>query len=219
MKGSHILLALFICVAKLGAQETVTNMPRVVVVGNGEANFVGFTNTFVAQRDDDSAELQFNILVDDLMNAFPYWLDGETIAEGPRYTNSYAIGVHTLHAGVNAYQRLRFIHVPFEVVSPLDAMRRLRADLELTGVRENISDLRPVLRASERALERRDWRMAARRLQRFDERLSEYIDASTEHGAVLVERWSRAARAIENSLRPLRRGPLNPPVGSFPGPD
>jgi hypothetical protein len=67
-------------------------------------------------------------------------------------------------------------------------------------------------------LERRDWRVASRRLQRFDERLSEHIDANTAHSAVLLDRWSRAARAIEYGVRPLRPGSLKPPTGPFPGP-
>ena len=109
------------------------------------------------------------------------------------------------------------LQVPLEVISPLDATRRLRADLELAGVRENIDRLRPQLRLAERAIDHRNWSIGKRRLERFQNRAPKVIDVETESGAALVERWNDAAGHIIQSIRRIRKGDSTPD-GSFPGP-
>ena len=202
-----------------------TNVPppsKVFIVGNGSPDFLGFTNVYLTRRVQKTTTLEFHLGSDhdnegELLYFF--WYEGDTVvSEFPRFTNDYPHGQHTLHVAVSDNHDVNNLHVPLEVISPLNAVRRLRADLELTGVRENIARLRPHLRVAERAIQRRAWSVAQRRLQRFDARVSVYIDADSEAGAALIERWEEAARRIIQSIQPVRRaGPINPP-GVFPGP-
>jgi hypothetical protein len=224
MTRLKILFLAVVCCACVQAQEA-TNVPppsSIFIDGNGSRNFLGFTNVYLTRRAETNVSLRFHFGADhdeegELL--YFYWYDGETVvSEQSQYTNTYAHGLHTLRVALSDNREVVHVTVPLEIISPLDAIRRLRADLELTGVRENIAALRPLLRVAERAIERRDWRSAYRRLERFDERLSEDIDANTDQGAALVERWSRAARVIGTSVRPQRSGPLKPPIGPFPGP-
>jgi hypothetical protein len=225
MNFSRILVALLFCAATLCAQETVTNIPPPVdmlIDANGSREFLGFTNVYLTRRAESSVSIRMAFISSTDAEGEElhfFWLEGDMIvSELQLRTNVYARGLHTVHAAVSDSQESVHVYLPLEILSPLEALWRLRADLELTGVREDIAALRPLLRSAERALERRDWRVASRRLQRFDERLSEHIDANTAHSALLLDRWSRAARVIETSVGPRRSGPIKPPIGPFPGP-
>jgi len=207
------------------ARGDTTNVPppsKVFIGGNGSPDFLGFTNVYLTRRVQKTTTLEFHLGSDhdnegELLSFF--WYEGDTVvSEFPRFTNDYPHGLHTLHVRVSDNHDMNDLRVPLEVISPLDAVRRLRADLELTGVRENIARLRPHLRVAERAIQHRVWGVAQRRLQRFDARVSVYIDANSEAGAALVERWEEVARRIIQSIQPVRRGGPANPTGVFPVP-
>ena len=208
-------------VAGDGAETNVPPPSKLYIVGNGSANFLGFTNVYLTRRAEPTVALETHLGADhddegELL--YFYWYDGDTVASNlPRYTNDYAQGLHDIHVAVSDNRDLIELHVPLEVISPLDAVRRLRADLELAGVRENIDRLRPLLRVAERSMERHKWSVSERRLKRFQNRLSVQIDNDTEERAALIERWNEAARRIVQSIMRFRKGD-QAPSGVFPGP-
>jgi hypothetical protein len=218
-----LLLAGLSCLftTHLALAETNTPPPtKVFIHGNGAPDFLGFTNVYLLRRAEKTARLDFHLGADhddegELL--YFYWYEGDNVVSNlPRYTNDYAHGLHTLHVAVSDNRDVNDLHVPLEIISPLDAIRRLRADLELTGRRENIDSLRPLLYGAEKAIRRREWRVAQRRLQRFDERLSVYLDVNTEKGAALIARWEVAARRLGQSVQVIRKGDAAP-GGLFPG--
>jgi hypothetical protein len=207
------------------ARGDETNIPppsKMFIGGNGSPDFLGFTNVYLTRRVEKTTTLRFHLFSDQDAEGEPlyfYWYDGDTIAsEAAQYTNTYPHGLHTLHMRVSDNRDVLDLRVPLEVISPLDAMRRLRADLELAGVRENIAHLRPLLHGAERAVQRRHWSVAQRRLERFDSQVSVYIDNDEESGAALIERWVEAARDIIQGIQPIRRTGPGTPGGVFPGP-
>lgn len=211
----HILvLTVAGCIFALAANATAdgTNVPppsTVFIIGNGSPDFLGFTNVYLTRRNEKSVELESNLGADhdaggDVLSF--QWFDGDTVVSTlPRFTNDYSLGLHTLHVIVSDGTEALDLQVPIEIISPLDATRRLRADLELTGVRENIDKLRPLLRLAEKALDHRNWSIGKRRLEHFQRRLPKVIDTDTESGAALVARWDDAAGDIVQSVRRIRK--------------
>jgi len=221
-----IFLAVVGCIFVLAAEATAvgTNVPppsTVYIIGNGSPDFLGFTNVYLTRRNEKSVALESHLGADhdaggDIL--FFQWFDEDKVVSTlPRFTNDYSLGLQTLRVIVSDGVEMLDLQVPIEIVSPLDATRRLRADLELTGVRENIDHLRPLLRLAEKALDHRNWSIGKRRLEHFQRRLPKVIDVETEAGAALVGRWSDAAGDIVQSVRRIRKGDTSP-NGYFPGP-
>jgi hypothetical protein len=221
-----LLFAVAGCVCALAADATAggTNVPppsKVYIIGNGSPDFLGFTNVYLTRRNESSVALESHLGADhddegDIL--YFQWFDDGTVASNlPRFTNDYSQGLQTLRVIVSDGAEMLDLQVPLEVISPLDATRRLRADLELAGVRENIDRLRPLLRLAEKALDHRHWSIGKRRLERFQNRASKVIDTDGESGAALVERWNVAASHIIQSIRRIRKGDATP-SGVFPGP-
>lgn len=220
-----LLLAGLGCVLTTHLATAETNTPpptRIFIHGNGAPDFLGFTNVYLLRRAEKTALLDFHLGSThdaDGDQLFFQWFDEETVvSNAPRFTNDYTRGLHTLKVRVSDGAIMLDATAPLEIISPLDAIRRLRADLELTGVRENIDSLRPLLYGAENAIRRREWRVAQRRLQRFGERLSVYLDGDSEQGAALIARWDVAARRIGQSVQVIRKGDAAP-GGLFPGPN
>ncbi|HMJ89849.1 MAG TPA: hypothetical protein VK530_08530 [Candidatus Acidoferrum sp.] len=210
----------------MAGDDTATNTPPYsqIFVRGGPGDFVGLTNVIFIHRAFDTVEVLFDVGDDndadgDLMEF--HWSDnapGNVTSFAVRFTNDYAPGKYRVSANITDHKDTVFPTVDFEVISALQGMRMLLADVELTERHQQIKHLRAPLRLAEKAMERRNWNIATRRLERFKKGLTRHLSTQIEEEVQIIERWSDAAGTVQWAIQKLPRhpGPGAPP-GVFPG--
>lgn len=204
------------------AAETNVPPPSVIFVRGGATSWLDFPNVFIARRAQKSATVGFDFgsdIDDEGEQLYFQWFLDETLAsQAARFTNEFEQGLHTVHASVTDNRDIVSADSTVEVITPMDAIRRLRADVELSGVRERLNHLRPPLRYAEKAIQHRRWSSASRQLTVFGRRLARHLDPDTEEDLTLYNRWHDAAEELWGAVRHLPRNPNATPRGVFPGP-
>lgn len=217
----------FVNGAAAGGVATTNTPPpsRIFVRGLGPGDFLGLSNVQILHRTFDTAEVLFDVGSDrdgdgDLLEF--HWDDnapGDVHSTAVRFTNNYAPGRYTVFAEITDQIDTVFPSVDFEVISALQGMRMLVGDLEVTGRHEQIRHLRTALRLAEKAMEKRNWGNATRRLDRFKDGLTRRLDPEDEEDSQLIQRWSDAADTIQWAIQKPPRGGFPGPGGVFPGPN
>jgi hypothetical protein len=213
------------CVLVTDAQAQSTNVPppsRIFIRG-AELEFLHLTNVFITRRLEQQVTAMFDVGTahDDEGELlwFTWWENGvpPVLGETARVTNVYTFGQYRIFAFVSDGKEIVSAFSDFEVISPLQAIRLLQADLEISGFRMDVSKWRGLLKTAEAAIKRRHWGTASQALERFVKRVGQF-DPTDVEGMRLKERWTDAAGDVRHAVRGFN-GVTNPnPGGVFPGP-
>ncbi len=178
---------------------------RIFVRGSG--SFLSSTSAYIIRRLETTITGYFDVggFTDAGGDVLTFaWRDGtnETLlSTQARLTNAYPVGTHLVNATISDGEQTVEASAGFEVITPLEAMVRLRAEIGEIIDPKSKERLDAPLRAAERSFQASNWRISAQHLRIFVRRLDRRI-------FVQGGRWRNATEEIESAVRNV---PISPP--------